>query len=55
MEPDLLLKSSNNSSTSTPSSSNASTSATIKITDNNHMAVELADLKSKLRKYRQEL
>lgn len=34
------------------SSSNSSTPS---VTENNHMAVELADLKSKLRKFRQEL
>lgn len=37
------------------SSSSASNSSTPSAMDNNHMAVELADLKSKLRKIRQEL
>ncbi|XP_073840271.1 protein girdin isoform X2 [Musca autumnalis] len=41
--------------TMSPSSGKTSTPISASNTDNNHMAVELADLKSKLRKLRQEL
>ena len=46
-----MQKSNSNSSSSTPTTSSSISSTS----DSNHMAVELADMKSKLRKLRQDL